>query len=193
MIELLKTLDVELFSFINHLRTETLDKVFLVLTSTIFWVPLFALIIYLIIKQYKKQAIGILSFLILFVFLNDQSCNIIKKTVKRIRPSHDVEMISKVHLARKSDGTYYRGGKYSFPSAHAANSILLMLFFIFFVKPRRKWAIILMILWSLLMAYSRIYLGVHYPSDIWIGFLLGSFWGVGMYYGYSYCFCRRIP
>jgi undecaprenyl-diphosphatase len=79
-----------------------------------------------------------------------------------------------VHLVKKPDGKLYKGGKFSFPSGHASNSIILVFYFAYFVNPRRKWTIALMVVWSLLMAYTRLYLGVHYPLDLLCGFLMGS-------------------
>jgi undecaprenyl-diphosphatase len=83
----------------------------------------------------------------------------------------------KVNLVKRSDGTLYRGGMYSFPSGHASNSVVLLLFFAFFAKCRR-WSVVLMSVWVLLFAYSRIYLGVHYPFDIFVGFFMGSCWAL---------------
>jgi len=192
MLDFIKNIDIQIFSFINGFYSEVADRIFLILTATVFWIPMFGWIIFLIIKRYKNQAIGLLTCLVLFVFLNDQSCNLIKKTVQRQRPSQDIEMNGKIHLAQKQDGTYYVGGKYGFPSAHAANSVLFVIYCVCFLKPRKKYVIVLLCLWSLLMVYSRIYLGVHYPSDILAGFVVGSFWGIGLFYFYSLCISKRI-
>lgn len=173
----LKTIDTALFLFFNGAHSAFGDFIFYWISDIFIWVPLYLFIIGLIIKQWKKKAISILLFLVMAVTCNDQTCNLLKKNIGRIRPSHTVELSEKVHLVKKPDGSEYRGGRFSFPSAHAANSIVLVWFFGFFVKTRKRWPLILMIIWSLSLAYSRLYLGVHYPLDLIAGFAVGSCWG----------------
>lgn len=174
MLEFIKNIDLEFFLFLNGLHADWADTFFYIITNTFFWVPLYLLVTGLIIARWKKKSVIILLFMVLTVFFTDQSCNFLKKTIKRLRPSHDVELAEKVHLVTKPDGDFYRGGRFSFPSGHAANSVILVYFFGFFVRTRKKWPLILMMLWPLLFSYSRIYLGVHYPFDILAGFILGS-------------------
>ena len=178
MIVQIEHIDTQLFLFLNNLRASWLDSFFYLFSNTFIWIPLYLLIIILIIKQWKKKSWLIILFLLLVITCSDQSCNFLKKNIGRLRPSHTIELEGKVNLVMRSDGTSYRGGMYGFPSAHASNSIVLLLFFAFFVKRRRQWSFILMSLWVLLFVYSRIYLGVHYPLDILFGFLFGSCWGV---------------
>jgi len=176
MIAWIEHIDTQLFLFLNSLRTSWLDTFFYLFTNTYIWIPLYLLVIALIVKQWKRKSWIIILFLLMAVTCSDQSCNFLKKNIGRLRPSHTIELEGKVNLVMRSDGTPYRGGLYSFPSAHASNSIILLLFFAFFVKRHRQWSLILMSLWVLLFTYSRIYLGVHYPLDILFGFLLGSCW-----------------
>jgi len=178
MIEQIKHIDTQLFLFLNNLRVSWLDAFGYLFSNTYIWIPLYLLVIILIIKQWKKKSWFIILFLLLAVTCSDQNCNFLKKNIGRLRPSHTVELEGKVNLVTRSDGTLYRGGKYSFPSAHASNSIVLLLFFAFFVKRRRSWSLLLMSLWVFLFAYSRIYLGVHYPLDTLFGFLMGSCWAL---------------
>ena len=180
MLEIIKNIDTELFLFLNGIHSSWADFLFYWISNTFVWTPLYILVCALIIKRWKKQSIFILLFLILTVLCTDQTCNIIKKKVHRLRPSHDIELAEQVHLVEKPDGQLYRGGKFSFPSAHAANSCVLVFFFAFFVKARKKWPLWLMIIWSLALAYSRIYLGVHYPLDLLGGFFVGSFWSLAL-------------
>lgn len=174
--EWLLQLDLEIFLFLNGLHFPAGDILFYWISNPYIWIPLYIFIIALIIKQWRKQAVMAILLLFLTAGWNDYFCNTVKYKTHRLRPSQTPELADQVHLVRKPDGTLYRGGKFSFPSAHAANSCVMVFFFGFFVRTRRKWPLILMIVWSLLLAYSRIYLGVHYPGDILAGYLIGSGW-----------------
>jgi len=150
-----------------------MDPVMYMLTQTWFWLPLYLFVIYFIIKKYGKKSYIPLLFLILAVTISDQTCNLIKNSTERYRPSREITIQDQIHLFQKSDGTFYRGGVYGYPSAHASNSMVLAVFIIIFIAHKRKWILAIALLWSLLMGYTRIYLGVHYPFDVLSGFLLG--------------------
>ena len=171
--ESILTLDKKLFLFFNSFHSTWMDPVMYMLTQTWFWLPLYLFVIYFIIKKYGKKSYIPLLFLILAVTISDQTCNLIKNSTERHRPSREVSLANDIHLYQKSDGTFYRGGVYGYPSAHASNSMVLAVFIIFFIAHKRKWIIAMALLWSLLMGYTRIYLGVHYPFDVLSGFLLG--------------------
>ncbi|MDR2979542.1 MAG: phosphatase PAP2 family protein, partial [Bacteroidales bacterium] len=160
MLDKILDLDTSIFLFFNGLHANWLDPIIYFLSNTFVWLPLYLFVIFLIIRKWKNKSVLILIFLALTVIANDQTCNYLKRTIGRIRPSHSVEMAEIVHLVKKPDGKLYKGGKFSFPSGHASNSIILVFYFAYFVNPRRKWAIALMVVWSLLMAYTRLYLGV---------------------------------
>lgn len=185
ILEIIKHLDLELFLFFNGLHSSWGDFFFYWVSNTFIWAPLYLFVIFMVIRQWKIKSIPILIIFIFILTFNDQSCNQIKKSVKRLRPSHEVELVDKVHLVTESNGKVYRGGKYSFPSAHAANATLFFFFFFTTIYPRKKINIILLILWAILLGYSRIYLGVHYPFDVFCGFILGSLWG------FLYCFILK--
>lgn len=113
-----------------------------------------------------------MGFLAVLIAFTDQSSNRVKHHVKRYRPTHNIEIGEKVHILHD-----YRGGKYGFFSGHSANcfGIAMLLFLVFSNKP--LWFRSIFFVWAAITAYSRIYLGVHYPSDIFVGFLVGLFWG----------------
>ena len=113
---------------------------------------------------------------VISVFLSDQSCNLIKRTVQRPRPSHNIELVDQVHLVAKPDGTLYKGGPYGFPSSHAANAMALAFIVVVFLTREKTLWTLLMFFWMLLVSYSRIYLGVHYPGDIIVGWCVGAIW-----------------
>ena len=118
----------------------------------------------------------------LTIVLSDQTCNLLKNSVCRLRPSHTEAIAEQIHLVQKPDGHRYFGGKYGFPSAHASNSMALAFLVIFFLSKGKKWVMVLAVAWSLMMAYTRLYLGVHYPLDILCGFILGSCYAFLMYF-----------
>ena len=171
--ETLLRFDTELFLFFNSLHATWADRMVYFISQTWFWIPLFMVVIFLIFRQYRKQAWKVLLVFALTITLTDQTCNLIKHSVCRFRPSHTEAIAGQIHLVQKPDGQLYYGGKYGFPSAHAANTMALAFLVIFFLSKGKKWVIMSMILWSMLMAYTRLYLGVHYPLDILCGFVLG--------------------
>ncbi len=186
MFAALQAIDTSVFLFFNGLHSYCADIFFYWVSNRFFWIPLYALLLFLIIKKERKKSVVIIAMLILGIFLSDQTCNIMKRNICRLRPSHEPELAEKVHLVDYPDGNVYRGGQYGFPSSHAANSIVVALFAVFYAVPRKKWAAALLIAWSLLLGYSRIYLGVHYPFDLLTGYAIGITYSVLLAVGVSF-------
>lgn len=182
MIDFLQSIDTNIFLFFNGLNSPWADFLFYWISNRFIWIPLYAIILFFLIKRWKKKSIFIALVLILCVTLSDQTCNIIKKTVQRPRPSHNVELCEQVHLFMEKDGSYYKGGQYGFPSSHAANSIVIAWFVIFFINNKKRWPVYCILAWVLLISYSRIYLGVHYPSDLIIGWFIGSLYSTVLFF-----------
>lgn len=174
MLTAFQSIDTSVFLFFNGLHSYWADVCFYWIANRFFWIPLYALLLFFIVKKQRKRAIPIVLFLVLGVLLTDQTCNWIKKSVERPRPSHSIELEEQVHLIDYPDGHTYRGGAYGFPSSHAANSIFVAIFAAFYAARPKKWAVILLFVWAMLLGYSRLYLGVHYPSDLIVGYLLGT-------------------
>ena len=171
---MLEQLDQHLLLFINSSNSPFLDQVMHALSEKLIWVPLYlAIFIYLGIT-YKRKFLIILLFIILAITVSDQVSVLLKNLTHRLRPCHDPAIMGIVHLV---DGEC--GGLYSFVSSHASNSFNVALLSLLFIK--RRWYSISIIVWALLIGYSRIYLGVHYPGDVLCGSILGALTGWGIY------------
>ena len=109
---------------------------------------------------------------------------IVKPLVARWRPTHDPQIGLLVDIV---DG--YRGGNYGFFSAHASNTFSIAVFFIWLVRSRLLSTIL--VIWSLLNCWTRVYLGVHYPGDILVGLTWGAIVGTAVFYLY-YRVSRRL-
>lgn len=177
MFESLKLLDRELFLYLNGIHSTLTDELMYNISKVWVFFPLFAWWLYLVLKKYGwKKTLLLAAFMGLLVGFTDQSSNQVKHSIKRYRPSHNLEIMDKVHILHD-----YKGGQYGFFSGHSANcfGIAMLLFLLF--SAHSLWFRSLFFLWAAVTAYSRIYLGVHYPSDIFIGFLVGLFWGYVVY------------
>lgn len=175
MFDRITQIDKELLIFLNNLGSEQWDSFWLAITNQFNWSPLFALLLFLIFKKFGWKNGGLLLlFLILLITFSDQFTNFIKNTFERLRPCNTSEVIQYI---RQFD---YKPGGYSFYSGHAASSMTFTFFIILLLKRHVKY-ISFLILFPLLFGYSRIYLGVHYPLDIFAGYIAGLFFGYLFY------------
>ena len=180
MIEYLDHIDKKLFLFLNGIHIESMDTIMWWISSTTLWIPFYIVLLFFLIKKenpssLKKQLTNI-SFLVISIaiaiLLADQiSSGFFKPFFQRFRPSHNPNIMHLVHVIIKPNGETYRGGLYGFVSSHAANSFAIAFFSCRILKHKSAW--VSLITWALLVSYSRIYLGVHYPGDILGGALIG--------------------
>jgi len=171
--EYLKTLDTELFLFLNGSHNSFFDPIMFWLSDKLIWIPMYLLIVFLIIRRYKLQGVLILVFIALTIVLCDQTASgLLKNTVQRLRPSHDPALTGLVHLSKAGPG-----GLYGYASSHAANVFGLATFLYFALDEKFKILKYWMFIWAILVSYSRIYNGVHYPGDVITGILIGTAFG----------------
>jgi len=170
LFEQLKHIDTELFLFLNGIHNTVFDFLMYWISSPVLWIPLYLFFIYLIYKNYPKQWWIYVVVLILSVGLSDWiSVHLFKDVFHRLRPCHNLELKGLVHIVRD-----HCGGRYGFVSSHATNMFSIAVFMTLLLYKKIKRIGFWLILWASLIAYSRIYLGVHFPADIFGGAILGS-------------------
>ena len=162
--EWLNSIDIHLFQLINDSGFEQMDNVMILMSEKLTWIPLYLLLLYLLYKKLSAKFIWVLLSLGVLIFLADYgSVHFFKEVFQRLRPCHQLDNI------RVVDGC---GALYGFVSSHAANTFAIAFFMglIF----RNVWGFIFLFSWAVLIGFSRVYLGVHFPFDI-VG---GMFWGL---------------
>ena len=162
-------LDSRLFFAINGLHSDLWDGIMWWISGKTSWWPFYLLLLGYLGWTKRWQLVAMILFIVVVITLADQtSVHLFKNVFHRLRPCHNPAFEGMVHLVNNKCG-----GQYGFISSHAANSfgvaVLVSLW------TRRKGITIVMVTWALLIGYSRIYLGVHYPGDV----LVGSLWGAG--------------
>ena len=175
MIEYLESIDIAIVQLVNGWNTPFLDEVMWIVSGRITWIPLYIFLIFLAIKQSGWKA-GTLFFLsaVLSVILADfVSTQWMKEVIQRYRPSHNLDIQDHLHYYQIGWGDFYKGGTYGFVSSHAANFCAMATFAISFLIDYKKWLNPLLIFIAVLVSFSRIYLGVHYFSDVFVGGLVG--------------------
>jgi undecaprenyl-diphosphatase len=171
---MIEHLDQQLLLLINSSNSPFLDKVMYAVSGKVIWAPLYIAILIYLGYKYKRKFFIILIIIALAITLSDQASVIIKNITQRLRPCHEPVLTGLVHLVHGECG-----GLYSFVSSHATNSFNIALLSLLFIKKR--WYTIGIIIWALVIGYSRSYLGVHYPGDVLCGSILGAIIGWGMY------------
>ncbi|RLD63292.1 MAG: phosphatase PAP2 family protein [Bacteroidetes bacterium] len=175
MIDKLLQLDTDLFLFLNSLHSDFFDQIMWFISGKIQWLPLYALLIFFIIRKFKIKSIIILASLILAIVFSDQiSVHLFKDVFQRLRPCHNPQIAYLVHIVNN-----HCGGQYGFVSSHAANTFALATFISYLFK--NKYVSYSILIWATIVSYSRIYLGVHYPGDVICGALLGTILGISFY------------
>lgn len=170
-------LDEQLLLWFNGYHTDTLDWIFKTITAKFTWIPFYVVLIGILFKTFNwKITLFILLSVALAITMADQiGASLIRPMVGRLRPSNPDNPFSEfIHIV---DG--YRGGRYGFPSCHAANTFALATLYSLWMRKRAWW--VGLSIWASIVSCSRLYLGVHYPTDIMAGIMLGLMCGALAY------------
>ena len=185
MIDTIIDWDKKLFLFLNGIHSDFWDVVMFNISNKLIWIPFYVLILYLITKHYKKDTVWILLAVVVLVTLSDQlSVHGFKNVFMRLRPCHDPDLAGLVHIVNDKCG-----GQFGFYSSHASNHFALAAFFSFLFSGIYKYSTIIFLLWAGIISYSRIYLGVHFPLDVFFGGIAGT--GLALAVSKIYFLARR--
>lgn len=173
MLEELVHIDKEVFIYLNGLGSPAWDNLWQFISSKYSAIPLY---LFLLILSYQKLGLKRTFLLVvsvaLMITVSDQLSNFFKYGVARLRPCHDPDTMNVMRLVKS-----YCGGKYGYFSAHASNAFALATFFGVILRAQLRYIGVFLLLWASLVAYSRIYIGVHFPLDVLTGLLIGTLFG----------------
>ena len=170
MLDFLMNLDYQIFSYVNNNLTHPILDIFFFwitdLHKTIYFkVLIVPFVIFLFIKNYRRQGITLFLILILALGVNDFIGGRVKHLVARERPFNNAEL----NVTQRSEA-----GGFSFKSNHSSNMFTFATYTAQFI-PQAKIPLYVI---AATVAYSRVYNGVHYPSDVFAGSLFGYLWGL---------------
>ncbi len=171
--------DTELFLYLNNLGTEPWDGFWMFVTNKESWIPFYVLMLLFAIwrfKNWRKILLLVLSVSLLILIVDQSTSSFFKPVIGRFRPCHNELLDGLMRLVKEGCG-----GKYAFFSSHSSNSFALATFFGLTMTGLRKYILPVLLFWAAMVAYSRVYIGVHYPLDIFAGMLWGILWGILIY------------
>lgn len=156
---------------VNDGRAAWADPIMEGMSTMVVWFPLYVFLLVVLQRRFGWKGLGLSVLLVAgMVLCSDMgSVMLFKETVQRLRPCHEPALQGLVEVLHGNCG-----GKYGFVSAHASNHFAIALFMIGALGGRPAWAKYALLLWAALIAYSRVYLGVHYPGDVLAGALYGA-------------------
>lgn len=182
--EYLHQLDQDIFIYLNGLGSSTWDWLWLFITNKWSFIPLYALLIGLVYKGVGlHKTIITLILVALMICLTDQLASFSKAYFERLRPCCDLTIEGRMLKV---------SGYYGFFSGHAASSMALAIFVGLILRKFFRFALISLILWSLIVGYSRIYVGKHFPGDVLTGWLVGGFIGYLFYKIWQYLIRQNV-
>lgn len=180
---------MQVLSLFNGSDNIMLDQMVQILTSGLTWIPLYVMLFFVVMRNNETMgqiALVVGSAIFCVLFADGLVDGIIKQLAERWRPSNDPTF---KYMVQVVDDIRPKG--YSFCSAHAANTMSLAVFFSLLI--RSKMLTITLVIWSLINCWTRLYLGVHYPSDILCGMMIGIVVGILVYLLYYKLYLRISP
>lgn len=185
----IQDMDMQVLSLFNGSDNIMLDQMVQILTSGLTWIPLYVMLFFVVMRNNETMgqiALVVGSAIFCVLFADGLVDGIIKQLAERWRPSNDPTF---KYMVQVVDDIRPKG--YSFCSAHAANTMSLAVFFSSLI--RSKMLTITLVIWSLINCWTRLYLGVHYPSDILCGMIIGIIVGILVYLLYYKINLRISP
>ena len=171
--------DRQLFLLINGCHAPFFDGLMSFFSATVYWTPMFLLLLWFLFRHYglKKTAYLLLFTAVLICITDRTSVVLFKELFHRLRPCHQADLENYIHLVNG-----HCGGQYGFISSHACNHFGFLSFLFPFLYKKNRIIACSLTFWVVLVAYSRIYLGVHFPADVAVGALVGLLLGCFTYY-----------
>ena len=159
--------DKQAMIFLNNLGSSTFDPFWILVSEKWFWIPLYIIFLYFLYKNFNKKSLFyIMLFVALGITASDQIANIFKFGFERLRPCHDPSLEGLLREVKC-------GGKFGFYSAHSSNSFFVATYLTILLGKKIKQLPYFLFVWAAIVAYSRVYLGMHFPGDIIIGAIMG--------------------
>jgi undecaprenyl-diphosphatase len=181
VLEFLKTADQKILLFLNGKHNSFLDFIMYWASNRFVWIPFYAFLLAAVVRTFGKRTFFILILVAAMITVSDQvASGLVKNAVHRLRPCHNPEISSQVHLVNG-----YCGGSYGYFSSHASNAWALAGFLVLIFRREAlrqsqpagfysRMLPALLFAYALLLSYSRVYLGAHYPADVLTGIAFGS-------------------